>query len=104
MELPFRKSVAIWLIIGAFMIWGQIIIGGITRLTDSGLTITEWNIIKGSIPPTNEIEWHEAFEKYKISAAKQFQSIHANISIDQFKFIYFWKTPIRFIIFTLSKN
>jgi len=73
------------------MIWGQIIIGGITRLTDSGLTITEWNIIKGSIPPTNEIEWHEAFEKYKISAAKQFQSIHANISIDQFKFIYFWE-------------
>jgi cytochrome c oxidase assembly protein subunit 15 len=91
MEKTSKKIIVIWLITGIIMIWGQIIIGGITRLTDSGLTITEWNIIKGTIPPTNETEWIEAFEKYKVSAAKQYQSIHASISIDHFKIIYFWE-------------
>jgi cytochrome c oxidase assembly protein subunit 15 len=59
------KPIAIWLLVGVFMIIVQIILGGITRLTDSGLSITEWKPILGAVPPTNEQQWIEAFDNYK---------------------------------------
>ena len=59
------KPVAIWLLVGVFMIIVQIILGGITRLTDSGLSITEWKPILGAIPPMNEQQWNDAFNHYK---------------------------------------
>lgn len=86
-----RRKVGIWLWIGVALVLGQIIIGGVTRLTNSGLSITEWNIIAGSIPPMNAQEWAIAFEQYKVFAAKQFTSLHADMSIEEFKFIFFWE-------------
>ena len=67
------KPVAVWLLVGVFMIIVQIILGGITRLTESGLSITEWKPILGTLPPLNEREWTEAFNQYKKIA--QFKNI-----------------------------
>ena len=59
------RSVAIWLLIGIVMVFFQVVIGGITRLTDSGLSITEWDLIKGVLPPLNQEQWDIAFKKYQ---------------------------------------
>jgi cytochrome c oxidase assembly protein subunit 15 len=85
------KAVSIWLFIGCVMVLIQILIGGITRLTDSGLSITEWEIIKGTLPPLNEVEWQIAFDKYKLFAKKQYESIHIEMNMTAFKRIYFWE-------------
>jgi heme a synthase len=86
-----KKSVTIWLWAGIIMVLIQVMIGGITRLTNSGLSITEWNVIKGTIPPLNDTDWNIAFDKYKTFANKQFSSIHADMNMSEFKKIYFWE-------------
>ncbi len=85
------RAVVIWLFIGVFMVFMQVVIGGITRLTDSGLSITEWEVIKGTLPPLNETAWLENFEKYKTHARTQYESIHADMTLLEFKVIYFWE-------------
>lgn len=85
------KAVRIWLFIGVLMVFVQVVIGGITRLTDSGLSITEWAVIQGTIPPLNEVEWVDAFEKYKVAAKKQYETIHAGMGLSEFKVIFFWE-------------
>lgn len=87
----FHKPVWIWLWIGLIMVFVQVVVGGITRLTDSGLSITDWAIIQGVIPPMNETEWKEAFELYKTHASKQYLSLHQDMDITAFKWIYFWE-------------
>jgi cytochrome c oxidase assembly protein subunit 15 len=59
------RPVAIWLLVGVFMIIVQIILGGITRLTGSGLSITEWDVVTGALPPLNEQQWLAEFNKYR---------------------------------------
>lgn len=86
-----RRPIQIWLAIGVFMVFVQVVVGGITRLTDSGLSITEWAVIQGTIPPLNEADWIDAFEQYKLAAKKQYESLHADMSLSDFKFIYFWE-------------
>ncbi len=71
------------------MIIGQILLGGITRLTGSGLSITEWKPILGAVPPMNEADWQEAFDKYKQIA--QFQYLNSDYTLSDFKAIYFWE-------------
>ena len=88
-ELRKNRAVAIWLVIGAVMIIIQVLLGGITRLTDSGLSITEWKPILGALPPMNEHDWNVAFEKYKQIA--QYKYIHNHFTLGDFKFIYFWE-------------
>lgn len=83
------KPVAIWLLVGVAMIVVQIILGGITRLTDSGLSITEWKPILGAIPPLSEEKWNEAFNHYKQIA--QYKSLHSYFTLADFKSIYFWE-------------
>ncbi len=85
------RPVQIWLYIGLFMVFFQVIIGGVTRLTDSGLSITEWAVIQGTLPPMNEGEWLIAFDQYKVAAKKQFESLHADMTLSEFKVIYFWE-------------
>ncbi len=85
------KPIRVWLFIGVLMVFVQVVIGGITRLTDSGLSITEWAVIQGTIPPLNEVEWVEAFEKYKVAAKKQYETIHAGMGLSEFKVIFFWE-------------
>ena len=83
------RPVAIWLLVGVFMIIVQIILGGITRLTDSGLSITEWQPLLGTVPPTSDAAWNEAFEKYKQIA--QYKHLHSYFTLEDFKSIFFWE-------------
>lgn len=78
-----------WLIVGLVMVFGQVVIGGITRLTGSGLSITKWEIVTGTLPPFSEQSWNEAFDLYK--ATPQYQKINEGMSLSEFKFIYFWE-------------
>ena len=59
-----KRGISIWLLSGCFLIFLMVVIGGITRLTGSGLSITEWNLVMGAVPPVNDAQWNEAFEKY----------------------------------------
>lgn len=83
------RPVAIWLLVGVGMILVQIILGGITRLTGSGLSITEWKPILGTIPPLTEAEWQTAFSHYKQIA--QYKHLNFDFTLSDFKFIYFWE-------------
>lgn len=85
----YPKSVKVWLIIGVVMILVQVVVGGITRLTGSGLSITKWEIVTGTLPPLNAQEWEEAFDLYK--ATPQYKKINEGMSMSQFKFIFFWE-------------
>lgn len=84
-----QKIVAYWLLIGVFMIIVQIILGGITRLTDAGLSITEWAPIMGTIPPLSDADWMEAFNQYK--QIGQYQIVNSNFTLGDFQFIFFWE-------------
>ena len=82
------------------MLIGQVILGGITRLTGSGLSITSWDIITGVVPPINKQQWAELFDLYK--QTPQFQKINADFSLKDFKFIYFWEFLHRLWVRTLG--
>ena len=83
------RPIAIWLLIGVAMLMIQVLLGGITRLTGSGLSITEWKPIMGAIPPLNDHDWNLAFEKYKQIA--QFKYLNSNFTLADFKSIFFWE-------------
>jgi cytochrome c oxidase assembly protein subunit 15 len=84
-----NKAIAWWLLTGVFMIIVQVLLGGITRLTGSGLSITEWKPIMGALPPLGDEQWSAAFEKYKQIA--QFKYLNNHFTLDDFKFIFFWE-------------
>ena len=83
------RPVAVWLLIGVIMLMIQVLLGGITRLTGSGLSITEWKPIMGALPPINDADWNIAFEKYKQIA--QFKKLNSSFDLSDFKSIYFWE-------------
>lgn len=84
-----KRAVAIWLYLGVFMIVIQVLLGGLTRLTGSGLSITEWKPILGTFPPMDEKSWQETFDKYKEIA--QFKHLNSHFTLSDFKFIFFWE-------------
>ncbi len=84
-----NRAVAIWLLVGVGMTIIQIALGGITRLTGSGLSITQWEVITGTLPPLNEAAWLEEFAKYK--QTPQFQLLNFEFQLADFKFIFFWE-------------
>jgi heme a synthase len=88
------RPVAIWVYTGVFMLLIQVILGGITRLTGSGLSITEWDVATGSLPPLNNAQWMDAFSKYQHTP--QFRLINSGFSLSDFKFIFFWEWFHRF--------
>lgn len=83
------RPVAVWLLVGVGMIMIQVLLGGITRLTGSGLSITEWKPILGALPPLNQQAWELAFNKYK--QIGQFKYINNDFTLGDFKLIYFWE-------------
>jgi len=85
----FTRTIRIWLIIGLVMLIGQVILGGITRLTGSGLSITRWDIVSGVIPPLDTQQWTDAFDLYK--KTPQYHKINSHFTLSDFKFIYFWE-------------
>lgn len=109
------KPIATWLLVGVGMIIIQVLLGGITRLTGSGLSITEWNVVTGTLPPLNEQQWLGEFDKYK--QTPQFSLLNFDFTIKDFKFIFFWEWfhrfwarligvvfAVPFIIFLLQKR
>ena len=84
-----RSSIILWLFSGCFLIFVMVVVGGITRLTGSGLSITKWEVVTGAIPPLNEAEWEHEFELYKQSP--QFHKINAHFGLEEFKGIYWWE-------------
>ncbi|MBZ0261271.1 MAG: COX15/CtaA family protein [Hyphomicrobiales bacterium] len=87
--------VRLWLYAMAFLVFCMVIVGGATRLTDSGLSITEWRPLLGAIPPLNEADWLAAFEKYKLIPEYQIQN--RGMPLSEFKFIYWWEWAHRFL-------
>lgn len=85
----YPSAVKIWLIIGLVMIFFQVVIGGVTRLTGSGLSITKWEIVTGTFPPMSAAQWEKEFDLYK--ATPQYEKINEGMSVGDFKFIYFWE-------------
>ena len=83
------RPVAVWLFFTAVMVFAMVVIGGITRLTGSGLSITEWKPIMGALPPLNAADWSEAFEKYK--AIPQYRLVNAGMSLAEFQTIFWWE-------------
>jgi cytochrome c oxidase assembly protein subunit 15 len=84
-----RRPVGLWLLAVAAAVVVQVVLGGVTRLTDSGLSITEWKPILGVVPPTDDAGWAEAFGKYQ--QIPQFQRLKSHLSLEDFKVIYFWE-------------
>lgn len=89
-----NRKIATWLLIGVGMLIIQVLLGGITRLTESGLSITEWKPITGTLPPLNEATWQQEFDKYRNT--DQFKYVHQYFSLKEFKFIFFWEWFHRF--------
>ena len=84
-----------WLFSIAGLIFAMVLVGGATRLTDSGLSITEWQPLLGVIPPLNQADWLEAFQKYQ--QIPEYQLINKGMSLDAFKTIYWWEWAHRFL-------
>lgn len=90
--IPYVRN---WLFAVAFLIFCMVIVGGATRLTDSGLSITEWQPLLGAIPPLSEAAWAEAFAKYQ--QIPEYHLVNKWMSVDDFKFIYWWEWSHRFL-------
>ncbi|KAL2857967.1 cytochrome oxidase assembly protein-domain-containing protein [Aspergillus pseudoustus] len=81
------KTVAYWLLGSAASVFGIVVFGGLTRLTESGLSITEWRPVTGSLPPMNAEDWESEFAKYR--ASPEFQLLNPNMTLSEFKSIYY---------------
>lgn len=84
-----KKYIQIWLKFGILLVLIMITIGGITRLTNSGLSMVDWKLISGSIPPLNEQEWEHVFNKYK--QFPEYKKINKTMTLNEFKFIFWWE-------------
>ena len=93
--LPADPLLAAWLWTLAALVFAMVLVGGATRLTDSGLSITEWQPLLGAIPPLNESQWLAAFEKYK--TIPEYQIVNRGMSLAAFKQIYWWEWAHRFL-------
>ena len=87
--------IAAWLFFVAFLVVCMVAVGGATRLTDLGLSITEWKPLLGAIPPLNAADWQTAFDKYR--QIPEYQQINKGMSLAEFQFIYWWEWGHRFL-------
>jgi cytochrome c oxidase assembly protein subunit 15 len=92
---PRPRAVAGWLIFVAFLVFAMVVVGGITRLTESGLSMVRWEPISGAIPPTSDAAWQEEFDHYK--ASPQFQQVNSDMALAEFKTIFFWEYAHRLL-------
>jgi len=89
MKTKQKRIITTWLYAGLLLIAFMVIIGGITRLTHSGLSMVEWKLIGGAIPPLNDIQWQETFSNYQ--QFPEYQKINKGMSLSEFKSIFFWE-------------
>ena len=90
----YKNSIMLWLITLTIMVFLIIIIGGLTRLTDSGLSMVDWQPILGTIPPLNNNQWIDVFNDYKLTP--EFLYVNKNMTLDEFKYIFWWEWFHRF--------
>ena len=88
-EEKVEKLFSYWLFSSLILVFLIIVIGGLTRLTNSGLSIIEWELFKGIFPPMNDMTWSIYFEKYK--TIPQYKLLNFNMSLDEFKIIFYWE-------------
>ncbi|KQT86318.1 COX15/CtaA family protein [Aurantimonas sp. Leaf443] len=99
-EARHRRAIRLWLFCVAALIVALVVVGGATRLTESGLSITEWKPIHGVVPPLSQAEWQEEFELYK--AIPQYRELNADMDLSGFKTIYWWEWAHRFLARTVG--
>jgi cytochrome c oxidase assembly protein subunit 15 len=92
-----NNYVIIWLLSGCLLLFMMVVVGGITRLTNSGLSMTDWHLVTDTFPPLTEEKWTQAFEEYKKFPEYQKINIHNDFTLSDYKFIYFWEWFHRFI-------
>ena len=86
---PSCNGVAAWLLVCCALVFAMVVVGGITRLTHSGLSIVEWQPIVGSIPPLDDSQWQEVFQKYR--QTPEYQKVNRGMALDEFKSIFWWE-------------
>ncbi|EGG23546.1 cytochrome c oxidase assembly protein [Cavenderia fasciculata] len=84
-----KKRVARWLLFSAGLVGAMVVVGGITRLTESGLSMVEWKPIVGAVPPITQEQWEQEFEKYK--QFPEYQKLNKGMTLEEFKQIFFWE-------------
>jgi len=89
------RALRTWLILVAGLIFAMVLVGGATRLTESGLSIVEWKPLTGTMPPLTEGAWQAEFEKYK--TIPQYQQVNRGMTLDEFKLIYWWEWAHRLL-------
>jgi cytochrome c oxidase assembly protein subunit 15 len=89
------RLVAIWLLVCCTLVFALVVVGGVTRLTHSGLSITEWQPFVGTLPPLSESQWNDAFGKYQ--ATPEFQQVNRGMSLEAFKGIFWWEYAHRLL-------
>jgi cytochrome c oxidase assembly protein subunit 15 len=89
------KPVRVWLYVIALMVLAMVVVGGLTRLTESGLSITEWKPISGVLPPLSDTDWAAEFENYK--QIPQYEVLNQGMTLEGFKFIFWWEWTHRFL-------
>lgn len=101
-SLPAAQATALrrWMLVSIAAVFLAVSVGGITRLTESGLSITEWRPVSGVLPPMNEADWQAALEMFQ--QIPQAQTTHAGITMGEFKFIYWWEWFHRIVARTVG--
>jgi cytochrome c oxidase assembly protein subunit 15 len=94
-DLDHGRAIRLWLYLVAAFIFAMVVVGGATRLTESGLSITEWQPVTGTLPPLSEAQWQTEFQKYQ--AIPQYQQLNSGMSLADFKTIYWWEWAHRLI-------
>lgn len=95
MDNTSRRAVAVWLFVCCLMVFATLIVGGVTRLTHSGLSIVQWQPIVGTVPPITQADWQDAFTGYQ--KTPEFQKINRRMDIGEFKHIYWWEYAHRLL-------
>ncbi len=90
-----RKAVAVWLLVCAAFTFAMVMVGGITRLTESGLSIVEWQPLVGALPPLSQADWEALFAKYR--ETPQYQQVFSAIGLEGFKNIFWWEYAHRLL-------
>src|ERR1700694_4510633 len=87
--------VAAWLFVCCVLVFAMVVVGGVTRLTHSGLSIVEWQPIVGTLPPLSDTQWHETFAKYR--RTPEYQKVNGGMSLAAFKGIFWWEYTHRLL-------
>src|SRR5437868_12964605 len=92
---PHVRAIRLWLLAVAALLVAMVLVGGATRLTESGLSIVEWQPVAGTLPPLTDAQWHEAFEGYK--KIPQYRELNAGMTLAEFKTIFWWEWSHRLL-------